>query len=42
MIKTSKPEFKLYTIRHNIKRIYNEINNKNNRKIKLIQKIFKI
>ena len=30
VLKQVNTEFKLYTIRHNLKRIYNEINNKNN------------
>lgn len=29
-IKNTNTEFKLYTIVHNLKRIYNEINKKNN------------
>ena len=29
-LKQVNTEFKLYTIGHNLKRIYNEINNKNN------------
>ena len=29
-IKNTNTEFKLYTIGHNLKRIYNEINTKNN------------
>ncbi|WP_303737744.1 transposase [Methanobrevibacter millerae] len=29
-IKNTNTEFKLYTIGHNLKRIYNEINKKNN------------
>ena len=41
-LKQVNTEFKLYTTKHNLKRIYNKINNRNNWKIKLLQKIFKI